>query len=276
MSLVVKRRKWCVNTNTNTKTTLTTDSSSISNKSSTDDSQSEFSESYNKPVRHLFLVRHGQYQRERTQSDGHLTARGQKQAWYAANFLISQLPDNVLFDSLTHSDMIRTRETALIIYKQLKLMKKIDIEYFSIDTDFREHNLLFTFLLEGNWHALKRDYFRLKKKSIKNAQTTFEIIITHRNIIGHCIELLTMIQPDKSIAFNASITHIIVNQTDVIVDYAYKHDFIPIDFLTMWEIYLPIGEYRIDEHKHVHFDVNGVKGTQRKGCCIRLLISCLR
>ncbi|CAF3945275.1 unnamed protein product, partial [Rotaria sp. Silwood1] len=148
MSLVVKRRKWCVNTNTNTKTTLTTDSSSISNKSSTDDSQSEFSESYNKPVRHLFLVRHGQYQRERTQSDGHLTARGQKQAWYAANFLISQLPDNVLFDSLTHSDMIRTRETALIIYKQLKLMKKIDIEYFSIDTDFREHNLLFTFLLE--------------------------------------------------------------------------------------------------------------------------------
>ncbi|CAF1469913.1 unnamed protein product, partial [Rotaria sp. Silwood1] len=128
----------------------------------------------------------------------------------------------------------------------------------------------------SNWHALKRDYFRLKKKSIKNAQTTFEIIITHRNIIGHCIELLTMIQPDKSIAFNASITHIIVNQTDVIVDYAYKHDFIPIDFLTMWEIYLPIGEYRIDEHKHVHIDVNGVKGTQRKGCCIRLLISCLR
>ncbi len=45
--------------------------------------------------------------------------------------------------------MIRTRETATIIYKQLKLMKKIDIEYFSIDTDFREHNLLLKFLLEG-------------------------------------------------------------------------------------------------------------------------------
>ncbi|CAF3929295.1 unnamed protein product [Rotaria sp. Silwood1] len=136
--------------------------------------------------------------------------------------------------------------------------------------------LVNTYSSVSSWHALKRDYFRLKKNSIKNAQTTFEIIITHRNIIGHCIKLLTMIQPDKSIAFNASITHIIVNQTDVIVDYAYKHDFIPIDFLTMWEIYLPIGEYRIDEHKHVHIDVNGVKGTQRKGCCIRLLISCLR
>jgi hypothetical protein len=45
--------------------------------------------------------------------------------------------------------VIRTRETATIIYKQLKLMKKIDIEYFSIDTDFREHNLLFRFLFEG-------------------------------------------------------------------------------------------------------------------------------
>jgi len=130
------------------------------------------------------------------------------------------LPDNVLFDSLTHSDsnkflrknqtnpiivflflVIRTRETATIIYKQLKLMNKIDIEYFSIDTDFREHNLLFRFLLEGNWHALKRDYFHLK-----TPRTTFEIIVAHRNIIGHCIELLTMIQPDKSIAFNASIT----------------------------------------------------------------------
>ncbi|CAF3989513.1 unnamed protein product [Rotaria magnacalcarata] len=150
MSLIIKRHKWSLNTNTNTETTLTTDSASTSNKSSTDDNQSELSVSYNKPVRHLFLVRHGQYQRRRTQSDGHLTVQGQNQAWYAANFLMSQLPDDVLFDSLTHSDMIRTRETATIIYKQLLSKKKIDIEYFSIDTDFREHNLLFTFLLEGN------------------------------------------------------------------------------------------------------------------------------
>jgi hypothetical protein len=48
--------------------------------------------------------------------------------------------------------VIRTRETATIIYKQLKLMKKINIEYFSIDTDFREHNLLLSFLVEGNLH----------------------------------------------------------------------------------------------------------------------------
>lgn len=60
------------------------------------------------------------------------------------------------------------------------------------------------------------------------------------------------------------------------MDYAYKHDFIPVDFLTMWEIYLPIGQYQIDESKHSHFDVIGVKGTQRKGCCFRLLISCFR
>ena len=174
------------------------------------------------PVRHLFLIRHGQYERERTQNDGHLTTSGEKQAWYAADFLLSQLPENVLFDSLTHSDskrnllivnefclcfkVIRTRETARIIYKHLQSMKKINIEYYSIDTDFREHNLLIQFLFEGNWRALKRDYFRLKKSFLRNDQTTFEIIITHRNIIGHCIELLTMIQPDKSIAFNASVT----------------------------------------------------------------------
>lgn len=175
------------------------------------------------PVRHLFLVRHGQYERERTQNDGHLTTIGEKQAWYAADFLLSQLPENVLFDSLTHSDsktvflliaiefclcfkVIRTRETARIIYKHLQSMKKINIEYYSIDTDFREHNLLIEFLFDGNWCALKRDYFRLKKSFLQNHRTTFEIIIAHRNIIGHCIELLTMIQPDKSIAFNASVT----------------------------------------------------------------------
>jgi len=162
MSLLVKRHQWSENRSTNTETIYSIDSSSVSNKSSISNNQSELNEN---PVRHLFLVRHGQYQRQRTQPDGHLTAKGQKQAWYAANFLISQIPDNILFDSLTHSDsrfprkrglkqiclflVIRTRETATIIYKQLKLMKKIDIEYFSIDTDFREHNLLLKFLLEG-------------------------------------------------------------------------------------------------------------------------------
>jgi hypothetical protein len=94
MSILVKRYSWSENRSTNTETIYSIDSS-IS------DNQSELSEY---PVRHLFLVRHGQYQRQRTQPDGHLTAKGQKQAWYAANFLISQLPDNVLFDSLTHSD----------------------------------------------------------------------------------------------------------------------------------------------------------------------------
>lgn len=69
------------------------------------DSSSQSSKtSENDPVRHLYLVRHGQYERERTQTDGHLTNNGEKQAWYAADFLISQLPDDVRFDSLTHSD----------------------------------------------------------------------------------------------------------------------------------------------------------------------------
>ena len=73
---------------------------SLTMNSSTDDSQSEFSNHPSRPVRHLFLIRHGQYQRRRTQSDGHLTAKDQKQAWYTANFLLSQLPEDVLFDSL--------------------------------------------------------------------------------------------------------------------------------------------------------------------------------
>jgi hypothetical protein len=89
MSFLVKRHQWF----NKTETTFSNNSSSISNKNPSEN-----------PVRHLFLVRHGQYQRRRTQTDGYLTAKGQKQAWYAANFLISQLPDNVLFDSLTHSD----------------------------------------------------------------------------------------------------------------------------------------------------------------------------
>jgi hypothetical protein len=92
MSLLVKRSE---NRNTNTETIYSIESPSISNQSSISDDQ---------PVRHLFLVRHGQYQRQRTDFDGHLTAKGQTQACYAANFLISQLPDNVLFHSLTHSD----------------------------------------------------------------------------------------------------------------------------------------------------------------------------
>jgi hypothetical protein len=44
------------------------------------------------------------------------------------------------------------------------------------------------------------------------------------------------------------------------------------DLLTIWEIFLPKGQVGIHENNHVH----DVKSTQRKGCCIRLLISCLR
>ena len=73
-----------------------------------------------------------------------------------------------------------------------------------------------------------------------------------------------------------SIQHIIVDETGVIVDYAYKHDFIPVDILTMWEIFVPFGKSRTHEHKYIHVDVNGVKGLERKGCCIRFLISCFR
>lgn len=178
----------------------------------------------------------------------------------------------------------------------MKLKKKIDIEYFSIDTDFREHNYLCRFLIEGNWRSLKRDYFHLKKSFIKNARTTFEIIVAHRNIIGHCIELLANIQPDKSIAFNASITvnskfmfffvfgnlavlfffsskHIVVDETETTVDYAYKHDFLPTELLTMWETYHSMKQ--IDEN-HVHIHVQGVRGTRRKGCWFPLFVSCLR
>jgi hypothetical protein len=91
MSLLVKRHQW---------------SKSPEKILSIDNNQSELSQN---PVRHLFLIRHGQYQRYRTQSDGYLTTKGKKQAWYAANFLISQLPSNVLFDSLTHSDSTKTK-----------------------------------------------------------------------------------------------------------------------------------------------------------------------
>ena len=106
MMSLVKRHRW--STNASRSASETTENTSLPTNSSTDESQSEFSNHPSRPVRHLFLIRHGQYQRRRTQSDGHLTAKGQKQAWYTANFLLSQLPDDVLFDSLTHSDSKET------------------------------------------------------------------------------------------------------------------------------------------------------------------------
>jgi hypothetical protein len=44
----------------------------------------------------------------------------------------------------------------------------------------------------------------------------------------------------------------------------------------MWEIFLPIGQVQIYENNHIHMDFKGVKGTQRKSCCIRIFISCFR
>jgi hypothetical protein len=83
-------------------------------------------------------------------------------------------------------------------------------------------------------------------------------------------------KPSSYSFYDFSFQHIIVDRTDVIIDYAYKHDFIPIELLTMWEIFLPIGQIRIQDDNHIHTYVNGVKGTKRKGCCIRILISCFR
>lgn len=100
MSVVIRRSLLSENTSDYSETGSSSDISDRSISISSDNP----SDLSTNPIRHLFLVRHGQYERQRTTADGHLTLKGQKQAWYAARFLISQLPDNILFDSLIHSD----------------------------------------------------------------------------------------------------------------------------------------------------------------------------
>lgn len=76
-------------------------------------------------------------------------------------------PNDPLFkERLVVLAVIRTRETAAIIYKQLKSLNKIDIGYFSIDTDFREHNLLLSFLLEGENQSSREWKERVEQRSI--------------------------------------------------------------------------------------------------------------
>lgn len=156
---LVKRKKWLNNSNRTTESTLSSDSisvstntssisdSQLSSTSSVAESQSTISDEQTKPVRHLFLVRHGQYQRKRTQSDGHLTEIGEKQATYAADFLSSQLPDNVLFDSLTHSDSKRVSYRVVV-------RRAIGCHFSDSDTRNSSHHLQTVEIVEQNWHRL--------------------------------------------------------------------------------------------------------------------------
>jgi serine/threonine-protein phosphatase PGAM5 len=81
----------------------------------------ELNKQTSKATRHLFLIRHGQYEIKAPIAEQMiLTALGREQAELTGKRL-SELRNKFKFNKLHHSTMIRAIETAQLIHKQLNL-----------------------------------------------------------------------------------------------------------------------------------------------------------
>jgi len=171
-------------------------------KRSSGDKPEESEESYQdqlekkkcKAIRHIILVRHGQYNLKVSDDSTHtLTDLGQRQAQQTGKRLEALGID---YDSLTSSTMIRAIQTAELIQKELSSK---NVKCFPRDPMLNEgvpaspdppatewsHDLSDAFTDGARIEAAFRKYFH--RASPKQQEDSYEIIVCHGNVIRYFV-----------------------------------------------------------------------------------------
>ncbi|UJR30258.1 hypothetical protein I4U23_017796 [Adineta vaga] len=178
-------------------------------------------------VRHIYLIRHGQYQtRTKFEDQKQLTELGNEQADWAGRALAeSKIP----FTSLVQSGLIRAIQTASIINKHLKFGK---IEQ---DIDLNEG---FPFLpepagrfaddvakgrLELETARIERAFHRhIHRPLPTQTEDSHELIVCHANVIRYFVCRALQVPADAWLRFNlfhCSITHLVLTSDGRVICY---------------------------------------------------------
>ncbi|KNC81794.1 serine/threonine-protein phosphatase PGAM5, mitochondrial, partial [Sphaeroforma arctica JP610] len=169
-----------------------------------------------RPVRNIYLVRHGQYEMKEKDEDCKLTALGREQAKLAGQ-RINQLTFKL--DKIFYSTMTRATETAKIIMGEMKdvpanescdmtregcpIRPEPDIWGVPTDADYFEDGAR----IEGAF----RKYFYRPDPDQK--ETSHEMIVCHGNVIRYFVCRALQVPPEYWLRMgvaNCSITHITI------------------------------------------------------------------
>jgi serine/threonine-protein phosphatase PGAM5 len=182
---------------------------------------SEVAKHTNKASRHLFLIRHGQYEISAKDADSMiLTALGREQATETGKRLV-QVGKTLKFTKLYHSNMIRAIETADLIKNELQLpelpvkMDPLLAEGAPIPPEPPIGHWkpeVYQFFADGSRiEAAFRKYFH--RAPPEQLEDSYEIVVCHANVIRYFFCRSLQFPAEAWLRFNlahGSITHITI------------------------------------------------------------------
>nr|CAD2167816.1 unnamed protein product [Meloidogyne enterolobii] len=167
-----------------------------------------------KATRNIFLIRHGQYKKEKAKEKKKLTPLGREQAEFLGKRL-TMAKNQLKIDKCVFSTLIRARETGEIMAKQMPHLK-IGC---TLDSMLEEgapypgnpaHGWNpgpFQLHTDGaRIEAAFRKYFHRAKLSQK--EDSFELIVCHANVIRYFVCRILQYPPERWIVFNLAHTSI--------------------------------------------------------------------
>ncbi|CAF0819799.1 unnamed protein product [Adineta ricciae] len=183
--------------------------------------------SKSRAVRHIYLVRHGQYQtRMKFEDQKQLTELGNEQADWAGRALAES---KISFTRFIQSGLIRAIQTATIINKYLrfnKIEQDIDLnEGFPIlpEPGGRFADDVAKGRLELETARLERAFHRYIHRPLPNqTEDSHELIVCHANVIRYFVCRALQIPADAWLRFNlfhCSITHLVLTSDGRVICY---------------------------------------------------------
>ncbi|KAI3389632.1 hypothetical protein SNEBB_001346 [Seison nebaliae] len=202
-------------------------------------------------TKHIFLIRHGQYNLEGlTDEEKYLTKLGRLQAEFCGKRL-KEILENLKIDSFFVSTMTRANETGTIIANEL-FKDGINNEIVSFDDLLREGPPFPTEPPHKNWHPdlrmIEREgsriehafdkYIRRRSNPSKDDEGNdeYQIIVCHANVIRYFLCRALQIPPEAWLRFSlrhASITHLRIRSNGCVSAAAIGDaGFMPPDYMT--------------------------------------------
>ncbi|CAK5089247.1 unnamed protein product [Meloidogyne enterolobii] len=167
-----------------------------------------------KATRNIFLIRHGQYKKEKAKEKKKLTPLGREQAEFLGKRL-TMAKNQLKIDKCVFSTLIRARETGEIMAKQMPHLK-IGCTLDSMleegapypgNPSFGWNPGFFQLHTDGaRIEAAFRKYFHRAKLSQK--EDSFELIVCHANVIRYFVCRILQYPPERWVVFNLAHTSI--------------------------------------------------------------------
>ncbi|XP_063313098.1 serine/threonine-protein phosphatase PGAM5, mitochondrial-like [Pelobates fuscus] len=172
-----------------------------------------------KVSRHIYLIRHGQYNNADSESERTLTGKGREQADLTGQRLATLANEGINFNGIVYSSLTRSTETAEIISRRLPGIKMCSSNLLHEGAPTRPVPP------ESRWLP-DLDYFKdgprieaafrkyIHRADPEQTKDSYEIIVCHDNVIRYFVCRALQFQPDgwlRMSLYHGSITKMVVS-----------------------------------------------------------------